>query len=418
MCVMHRRGRVLAAGATLVAASVVLAGCTGQSNDPAPAEITNPLPDDIVSQLEDATTRAMAATGAPGAIAGVWVPWAGEWMTGLGETAPGSGEQPATDMTFRAGEITRSMTCDVLYELDDAGRVSLNDPVMKYVQSTPQLDEITLVDLCDGVAGIAASEPLLWNQISSNRDRVWKPREFAAAGLGRGMGEYGVWRDSDTSYFLLGIALENATRTSMADLYTEYVTAPLGLTDTQLPSAAAGEPGARPLPGHYTSFAARKNNCVAEPGDVTTLSSSIGYANGGVVTTLPDLRDYAFDLARRAGTSEDLGDRWANSLPTNSDGDQWVRYAGGDLMYGPMIGQAGDIVGYSTAAFSDIDTGLTVAVVLNNSAGGNELAGALARELAAIAAEVPGTEDRTVSLPWTIDQARSAVNDAAVCPID
>ena len=56
-------------------------------------------------------------------------------------------------------------------------------------------------------------------------------------------------------------------------------------------------------------------------------------------------------------------------------------------------------------------------VVLNNSAGGGNLAGALARELSAIAMEA-GEEAPETTLPWTIDQAHEAVASAAKCPID
>src|SRR5690606_15690390 len=161
----------------------------------------------------------------------------------------------------------------------------------------------------------------------------------------------------------------------------------------------------------------RQAGCEEEPQEVTELSSSMGYADSGVVSTLEDLRDYAADLGRRAGSSDDLNPRWAESLPVSADGEQWVRVAGGDRLMGPMIGQQGDILGYATAAYSDVDTGLTVVVSLNNSAGGGDLAGALARELAAIAMDAPSHRQPEASLPATAEQARQAVSDAAVCPV-
>ena len=50
--------------------------------------------------------------------------------------------------------------------------------------------------------------------------------------------------------------------------------------------------------------------------------------------------------------------------------------------------------GYATAAFSDPQSGLTVAVVLNNSGGGAGFAEYLAWELAAIASKAPATRRR------------------------
>ncbi|WP_221584844.1 serine hydrolase [Microbacterium sp. G2-8] len=412
-----RRGRVAGAVAALAASAVLLSGCTG-GDMPEPQDMSTPLPDGVTEQLQSATERAMQAGGAPGAIVGVWAPWAGEWAAGVGETAPGSGETPSTEMSFRAGEITRSMTCDVLYALDGDRVVDLEDPVTTYVPSTPQLEDRTLVDLCNGLGGLKESTGARWNVILGNPDRVWTPREFIAAGLGRGLGNPNTWGDTDTAYFLLGIALENAAHTSMRDLYARYVAEPQGLDATYLPIDAAGTPGTTPFPGFYTSNAARESGCEGEPKEMTELSASFGYADRGVVSSLDDLRDYASERAGRAGSSDDLAPRWAESSPTSSDGPQWIRAAGGDLMMGSMIGQQGEMPGYSTAAYSDVNTGLTVVVALNNSAAGGELAGALARELAAIAAEAPGESDVDAALPWTTDQAHQAVADAAVCPID
>ncbi|WP_156761713.1 serine hydrolase domain-containing protein [Microbacterium karelineae] len=410
-----RRGRIVGVSSVLVGA-LALAGCTGGSN-PEPADISNPLPGDVVEQMQAATERAMAGGGAPGAIVGVWVPWAGEWEAGLGETAPGSGTQPTTSMSFRAGEITRSMTCDLLYAMD-GGVVDLDDEVTTFVPTVPQLEGVTLVDLCDGLSGLAQSESRLWNHLLGNLDRVWNPREFAGAGLGAGVGNRDAWSDSDTAYFLLGIALENASHTSLRELYAEHIAEPLGLDRTYLPADAAATPGTDTLPGFYSGSRTQQEGCVAEPRDVTELSASIGYADSGVVSNLDDLRDYAADLAERAGSSEELEPRWAESIPVDAGGDQWVRAAGGDRLLGSMIGQQGEILGYSTAAYSDVDTGLTVVVALNNSAGGGELAGALARELAAIAMEAPSDDRPEVSLPWTAEQAHGLVGDAAVCPME
>ena len=161
----------------------------------------------------------------------------------------------------------------------------------------------------------------------------------------------------------------------------------------------------------------QQSGCTEAPADVTEISASYGYADSGVVSSVTDVRDYMSRQARNAGNSDDLPPRWAETFPVSSDGEQWVRAGGGNRLNGSMLGQQGDILGYSVAAYSDVDTGLTVVVVLNNSAGGGNLAGALARELSAIAMEA-GEEAPETTLPWTIDQAHEAVASAAKCPID
>ena len=61
-----------------------------------------------------------------------------------------------------------------------------------------------------------------------------------------------AYRDADAGYVLLGIALENATRMSAADLLSAYVFTPLGLEQTTLPAVSAAAPGATALPGYQS----------------------------------------------------------------------------------------------------------------------------------------------------------------------
>ncbi len=408
--------RILGFAATTLVATLALTGCTGGST-PSPEEIADPLPSALVDQFVSATEHALEASGAPGAIVGVWVPWAGEWKSGVGETEPGSGDEPSTDMTFRAGTVTRSMTCDVLYAMD-GGSVRIDDSITDYVPSVPQLEDVTLGSLCDSEAGLRSSGDLNWNEILPNTAREWTPREFVSSGLGSGRTSSGSWNNSDTSYFLLGYALENATHTPLAELIQNYVTDPQNLDHTVLPAPKAATPGSNALPGFYTSSSARQAGCEEPPAEYTEISSSMGYADSGVVSTIDDLGSYTARLARKIGDLEDPPARWADSMPVDADGDQWIRVAGGDRFYGTMVGQEGSILGYSTATYSDINTGVTVAVTLNNSASSGTIVGALARELAAIAMTADGSrKPDDAALPWTVEQAHDAVTEAAVCPV-
>lgn len=418
-----RARRAVAALAAAAAIAVALSGCTGGETTLAgtPQQVAGELPADTVEQLQSAVEHAMAATGSSGAIVGVWVPWAGAWVSGLGTTAHDSDTPVTTDMAFRITSMTRPMTCDVLYGMVEDGIVGLDDSVAQYVPSTPNLGEVTLRNLCDNSSGLGRSSDTLIHDVLRTPERQWHPREVAAAGLGKESSEAGVaFTDSDTGYLLLGMALQNAARESMPALIREYVTQPLGLQATGLPGAAAAAPGDPALPGYFSDQADRDAGCTA-PRDYTVLSSSFGFTDSGGVSTIDELGVYTASLAARAKEGDGLAPRWSGAKPVSTKSDSWYQYAGGTFIAGSMIGQQGATPGYLTSAYADVDNGLTVAVVLNNSAAPESLVGYLAKELAAIVSKVPARGGETApefGLPWTADDYHQRVADRAICPID
>lgn len=419
------RNRVLRGiAATTVGAISLLAVLTGCSAPQTvsidlPAQTDGALPDDTRAQLEAAVTSAMGATGSTGAIVGVWAPWSGSWVAGLGTTTAG-GAEVTTDMAFRAADVTRGMTCDVFYELVAEGTVTLDDPVTKWVNGFPDLGNVTLEQLCDGTSGIGSYMPQLQGLVFSNPERQWDPRELAGYGLGQDRTEPGTaYRDSDAGYLLLGAALERAAGEDLSDLIQERVAEPLGLEATSLPSRAPAPPGpGAVLDGHWSvTDAAGAWNC-AEPAEFTDISASIGGADAGAVTDITDLGRYAQALATRALTP-DASDRFASPTAVAPDQPTWFTAAGGAYQAGSLIGQFGSIPGYMTAAFADPTTGLTVAVVLNNSGANPAISGWLAWELAAIASKAPAASGQTApeaGLPWSAQQWHDAILGNAICP--
>lgn len=423
---MRKPGRARRIGAALAAAvafAVALSGCTGV--DPvvtgSPQQVTGDLPSDTVDQLQAAVEHAMAASGSSGAIVGVWVPWAGAWVTGLGTTAHDSDTRVTTDMAFRAGTMTRAMTCDALYGLAADGVVELDDRVTEYVPSVPHLSDVTLRELCDNTSGLSRFGPSLLEDALRTPERRWHPREVAAAGLGKSRTEPGVaFTDSDTGYVLLGIALQNASQQTASALVQKYATQPLGLRTTGLPGPAAAAPGDPALPGYVSDDADREAGCVA-PREYTKMSSSFGFTDSGAVATISELGIYTEALAAKVKDGDGFSERWNSAKPVSTTRDSWYQYAGGTYIAGSMVGQQGSTPGYLTSAYADADNGLTVAVVLNNSAASDALVGYLAKELAAIVSKVPAREGETApefGLPWTAEDYHQRVADAAVCPIE
>jgi len=414
----RRSAAVAIAGIGVVA--LALTGCSPQTvTVKVPAQVSGQLPDDVVSQIKDAVTAAMTASGSSGAIVGVWAPWSGSWTAGLGTQGAGGAEVTA-DMGFRAGRVTRAMTCDLVYETAAKGTFSLDDSVTKWVSGLPGFDKVTLRDLCNSTSGIGAYSSYLHDQWRTNPTRVWNPRELMAYGVASPpSGDPGTtFVDSGTNYILAGLALEKATGETLSDLIAEHVAQPLGLTGTSLPDPAPAAPSSgASLNGYWSAQNADGSWNCAEPTDVTVASSSAGWADSGAVTDIDDLGRYAQALATGA-LLPDGNDRFRTPLPVGSDEPTWFTAAGGAYQAGSLIGQYGMATGYITAAFADPQTGMSVAVVLNNSAADTHIGAWLAWELAAIVSKAPAAAGQTMpqaGLPWTAQQMHDQIAAKAIC---
>src|SRR5690606_18946719 len=187
-----------------------------------------------------------------------------------------------------------------LYGLADEGVVELDASVPDYVSGVSGLDDITLLDLCNGTGGIGSSAGRLKSAWLNTPDRQWSPLELAGYGLGaEPSAPHTTWRDSDAGYVVLGLALQRASGKTAAELIQEYVAAPLELAETSLPEAAAAEPGSNPLRGNYAPKVKSGYVCEA-PVDITHASSSMGFTDSGVVSTIEELGRYARAEAAQA----------------------------------------------------------------------------------------------------------------------
>ncbi len=415
---IRRRGALVALGAVLTAALVGITACadgTAVEHEPV-SQVDGSLPDDMQDELRAAVEAAMAATGSTGAIAEVRAPWSGVWTGALGTTSP-AGAAVSSDLLFKAGPVTRIMTCDVLYAMAHRGIVEIDDQLSDWVSGYPSATNVTLGQLCDSTSGLSTYATEIASRLLANPERSWSPKELVAYGSAKGFSfdPGAAYRDSDTGYLLLGLALERASGMTAAALFSQYVFDPIGMDDSALPSAVRDTSAWL----HGLRSGGKKPDC-AEPLDFTTLSPTAGFTASGAVSTVADLSDYIQSVA--LGTrSYDTDDRFTDPLPAVPKAPSWFTATGGALQAGSLVGQAGSIPGYLTAAFADRETGLSIVLVLNNSRADSAVARHLAWQLAAIASKAPAADGESVpeagGLPWEASTYADRIVKAAICPL-
>ena len=181
---------------------------------------------------------------------------------------------------FRLGSLTKQFTAASILLLEERGKLSVSDPVKKYLPDAPAAwDKITLYNLLTHTSGIpsftgfpdyAESEPFATtpaNLVARFRD---KPLEF----------EPGTkWNYSNSGYALLGYLIEKVSGESYADFVQKNIFTPLGMKDSGYDSASAIIP--HRASGYVAGPQGREN--------AGFIHMSVPFAAGALYSTTEDL---------------------------------------------------------------------------------------------------------------------------------
>ncbi len=142
---------------------------------------------------------------------------------------------PVTPQTlFRIGSLNKVFTHTMIKQLEKEGRLSLSDPLSKYLDLYPKEtgDKITIKMLIEMKAGLG--DYLMNPAFNQNRDKFRTVNDFLEIikdepllfepGAGQ---EY-----SNSGYVVLGAIIEKVTGISYTENLKERLTEPLGLTNT------------------------------------------------------------------------------------------------------------------------------------------------------------------------------------------
>jgi D-alanyl-D-alanine carboxypeptidase len=333
-CAMARAIRVLVP--LLIATSV--AGCNGA----APA--VNPVPTfppATVSAINAAIASWFKEYQVPGVIVGIWMPQ-GTYVTAQGKADTATGEPMQVNDHFRVGSITKTFTVTVLLQLVAQGKLSLDDPVSKYVSYVPNGENITLRMLANMTSGLFnySEDPTFIASLFSNPQQEFTPMQLIDIGLQHppyfapGTG----FHYSNTNTVLLGAIIEHVTNENICDLYASYNFGPLGLMNTQCPSGTS-----MPVPYAHGITQTPSGAIV----DATNWNPSWAFTAGWLISDLQDLKVWVKAYTTGAQIPASLQQQrldWITvppATPTDS-------YGLGIGMSHGWIGHEGGLPGYNT----------------------------------------------------------------------
>src|SRR4051812_41889690 len=99
---------------------------------------------ELASRLDAAIEARIAAMGIPGAIVALSIPGEIEYAKAFGSGDTATGDPMLVNDFTRIGSVTKTFTGTALLQLVDQGKISLSDPISRYVDGVPFGDVITL----------------------------------------------------------------------------------------------------------------------------------------------------------------------------------------------------------------------------------------------------------------------------------
>jgi D-alanyl-D-alanine carboxypeptidase len=319
----------------------------------------------------------------PGALVGIFPDDGEPQRFALGVADVDAHAPMSFDMHMRTGSIVKPFLGTVVLQLCDEKKLSLDDPVSKYVPDFPDGDNITLRMLGKNTSGIfnTIENKDFQKAIMNDPEHQWTPTEVLAYNKDRAPynkpGER--WRYSNTNAVLLGLCIEKVTGNTYAEEIDRRICQPLKLAHTAVPPKAK-------LPAPHTS--AYRNGYpdkVIGYGNVfynvSNYSAAWTGAAGNLYSTLDDLGRAAKPLATGALLSDAGKSELTQWIDTGHNADygfcMYRRHGG--------IGHTGDVPGYN--AFMVYYPNLKTSVVVLTNLSNNKDGTMPAEELGKLAAE-------------------------------
>ncbi|MCC6651433.1 MAG: beta-lactamase family protein [Candidatus Eisenbacteria bacterium] len=320
----------------------------GEGGGPPPRDAGPPLDGAAAVKQAKALLDSRAATGAWSGAA--LIARGGEVLvSGAWGDADRSRKIPNTAATrFNVGSIGKVFTRTAIAQLAEAGKLSLDDRLSKYLPDFPHADSITLAMLCAHRSGVGdffngAYDALDKKKLAHNRDYLPLFRDqplWFAPGTSQ--------RYSNGGYVLLGEVIAKVSGEDYYDYLAKHVFGPAGMRST---AALVEGDGTKGVARGYTTEGAAQG----ERDNVATRPAR-GSAAGGSYSTLADL--LALDRALIGGKL--CGKAWASWV---TGGPRPVAGAAPAPAEMPSFGMAGGAPGLNAEWLHEGDV---VMIVLTN----------------------------------------------------
>ena len=370
--------------------ALMLAGSASCSRDERPLE----------ERLQAALDDCLVDSEVKGASVAVILPdetlWRG--VTGISHDTV----KMSPDMSFAIGSITKNMVAALVLELAEEGKLSLEDPISRWLPPYPHVDgAITIRQMLCHTSGLFMfwDNQQIWDDLIQYRNRVFTPEEvlgylnepYFPPGEG--------YRYSNTNYLLAAMIITRVTGSTLSTELRGRFWEPLGLRSACLPIE---EPYPENM-AHVWGWNFEENGAYR---DVTLLPrtshDTIAYGSAGIFMTAEDLARWTHSLFNGRVISGEFLAQMQNFEAEGSHGhglglDRLGRRTVGRLR---AVGHGGANIGTSAYMVYLPDHDVSIAVMINHF-GGTTLARTV-RVLSRIAAQSVKPES-ILDIAWSLE---------------
>jgi D-alanyl-D-alanine carboxypeptidase len=223
----------------------------------------------------------------------------------------------STEFLYDIGSNTKSMTAMVILQLEEEGKLSLDDTLYSHISPVNNVPNgITLEQLLRHRSGVFSftEHPDFYDEIDADDFKFWHPDTILSRFVNAPHFQPGAnFRYSNTGYILLGKVIEAIENKPLNEVYQERIYDPLGLDFMFL--------------AQYDTYNRTKTGSWLSSGTYyRSVESFLGaaWAAGGVVAQPEDFAIYAHNLLRGDMLSEE-------SMNTMREG---TAINGGSTIYG------------------------------------------------------------------------------------
>ena len=207
------------------------------------------------------------------------------------------------DTLYQMGSTSKSFTVAVILQLEAAGKLSIDDPLGKWLPEYPAWKDVTIRRLLNMTSDIPNYSETEWMSKAWEKEpmRAFTLKELADAAYPSATNQLPVskgYHYSNTNYVLAGMIAEKVTGKSFRDLVHELVIEPHGLTSTFYEASTYPEPVIKRLShGYFENEACAEYqpkckeswNAPIIGRDVRTFSTSWMQSAGGAVSNARDV---------------------------------------------------------------------------------------------------------------------------------